>query len=84
MDKQKLNRAIKQAKITVKEVQSDSMYYPPKVGIRPHKETNYNYTINIGGLNLDDMKAFMNWLKEVNPSWLEGIEQDYDDGWNLN
>ena len=40
------------------------MYYPEKVGIRPHKETNYNYKINIGGL--------------------EGIEQDFNDGWNLN
>jgi len=84
MDKQKLNKAIKHARIAVKEVQNDSMYYSPKVGVRPHKETNYNYTINIGGLNLDDMIAFIQWFKEVNPSWLEGIEQDFNDGWNLN
>lgn len=84
MDKQNLNKAIKHAKITVKEIQSDSIYYPPKFGIRPHKETNYNYIIHIGNLNSDDMMSFIDWFKEVNPSWLEGIEQDFNDGWNLN
>lgn len=82
MNKQKLNNAIKHAKITVKEVQNDSMYYSSNIAIRPRKETNYHYTINIGGLSTDDMVAFMDWFKEVNPSWLEGIEQDFDNGWN--
>lgn len=83
MDKQKLNNALKHAKITVREIQSDSMRYSSNIAIRPYKETNYHYMINIGGLSTDDMVAFMNWFKEVKPDWLEGIEQDYDDGWNF-
>lgn len=83
MDKQKLNNALKHAKITVREIQSDSMCYSSNIAIRPRKKTNYHYTINIGGLSTDDMIAFMNWFKEVKPDWLEGIEQDYDDGWNI-
>ncbi len=78
MNEHNLDNAIKHARITVKEVQSDSMYYPLKVGIRTRKETNYNYTINIGNLNLRNMKAFMDWFKEINPNWLEGIEQDFE------
>lgn len=83
MDKQKLNKAIKHARITVKEVQHDSIYYSPDIRVRAHPRTDYNYTINISDLNLRDMKAFMDWFKEINHSWLEGIEQDFDDGWNL-
>lgn len=79
----KLNKATKHAKITVKEIQSDSMYYSPDLYTRPWKATCYNYTINIGDLSSDDMLAFVEWFKEVNPSWLEGIEQDFDDGWNI-
>lgn len=89
----KLNNAIKHAKITVEEVQSDSMYYEDFYGdsshyssntyVRPHKETNYHYTINIGGLSTDDMIAFMNWFKEVNPDWLEGIDQRHGDDWDI-
>ena len=75
----KLNNAIKHAKITVKEVQNDSMYYSSNIAVRPHKETNYHYTINIGGLSTDDMVAFMNWFKEVKPDWLEGIDQRHSD-----
>lgn len=83
MDKKKLNNAIKHAKITVTEVQSDSLYLDPDVSIRPIKGTGYEYTIRIGNLNEHDMDAFMNWFREVKPNWLEGIEQDFDDGWNL-
>lgn len=84
MDKQKLNKAIKHARITVKEVYGDSICYSPNIGVRPHRETKYNYTIHLGNLNSDDMFAFIHWFREVNPGWLEGIEQDLDDGWNLN
>ena len=84
MDKQKLNKAIKHAKITVTEVQHDSIYYSPDIRVLPHQITDYNYTIHISDLNLHDMMAFMHWFKEVKPDWLEGIEQDFDDGWNLN
>ena len=83
MDKQKLNNALKHAKITVREIQSDSMRYSSNIAIRARKETNYHYTINIGGLSTDDMTAFMNWFKEVKPDWLEGIEQSHDDGWSV-
>ena len=84
MDKQKLNKAIKNSKITVTEVQHDYINYSPDIGVRACPRTDYNYTINISGLNSHDMMAFMDWFKEVNPNWLEGLEQDFDDGWNLN
>lgn len=74
----KLNNAIKHAKITVTEIQHDSIYYSQDIRVRARPRTDYNYTINISGLNLNDMKTFMNWFKEVNPSWLEGIEQDFE------
>ena len=90
----KLNNAIKHAKITVEEVQSYSMYYEDfyrdyshyssNTYVRPHKETSYHYTINIGGLSTDDMVAFMSWFKEVKPDWLDGLEQGYDNGWSKN
>lgn len=79
----KLNNAIEHAKITVKEVQNDSMYYSPNIAVRPRKETNYHYTINIGGPSTDDMVAFMNWFKEVKPDWLEGIDQRHSDSWDI-
>ena len=28
------------------------------------------------------MMAFMHWFKEINPGWLERLDQDFDDGWN--
>lgn len=82
MDKQKINKAIKHAKITVKEVQNDSLYLAPSISIRPIKVSGCEYTIHIGGLNTEDMTAFVNWFREVKPDWLEGIEQDFDDGWS--
>lgn len=82
MNKRKLDDAVKHARITVTEVQSDSLYYDPGISVRPSKRTDYAYTIHIGNLNSQDMEAFMNWLKEVKPDWLEGIEQGYNDGWN--
>lgn len=83
MNKQKLNKAIKNSKITVTEIQSD-IYTPYIVGVVPRPRTDYSYTIHISHLSSDDMMAFMHWFKEVNPNWLEGIEQGYDDGWGVN
>lgn len=79
MDKHKLNKAIKKhAKITVTEVQHDYIDYSPDIRVRPRSRTDYNYTIHISDLNLNDMMVFMDWFKEINPSWLEGIEQDFE------
>ncbi|AZA17297.1 MAG: hypothetical protein HOU59_gp32 (endogenous virus) [Lactobacillus phage ViSo-2018a] len=83
MDKRRLNNAIEHARITVTEVQNDSLYLDPSISIRPIKGSDHEYTNHIGGLNTEDMIFFMNWFKEVKPDWLEGIEQDFDDGWIL-
>ena len=86
MDEQKLNKAIEHARIKVKEDVSDHYrygYFESNIYVRPEKETDYEYTIQIGGLNTEDMTAFVNWFREVKPDWLEGLEQGYDDGWNL-
>lgn len=83
MDKKKLNKAIKNSKITVTEIQSET-YTPYIVGVIPRPRTDYSYTIHISHLNSDGMMAFMHWFKEVNPNWLEGIEQGYDNGWGVN
>lgn len=85
MDKQKLNKAIEHARIKVTEDVSDHVRYrcfDSNIYASPEKETDYEYTIHIGGLNTKDMTIFMNWFKEVKPDWLEGLEQGYDDGWN--
>lgn len=86
MDEQKLNKAIEHAKIKVTENISDHFRYrcfDSNIYISPEKEQDYEYTIHISGLNTEDMTAFMNWFGEVKPNWLEGLEQGYDDGWNL-
>ena len=83
MDEQRLNKAIKHAKIKVIEDVSDHVRYrcfESNVYVSPREVTDYEYTIHIGNLSTKDMTAFMNWFKEVKPDWLEGLEQGYDDG----
>ena len=85
MDEQKLNKAIEHAKIKVTEDVSDHYrcrHFNENVYVSPGVGQDYEYTIHIGGLNTEDMTAFMNWFGEVRPDWLEGLEQGYDDGWN--
>ena len=82
MNENNLDNAIKHAKITVTEVHNDSLYLDPGASIRPIKGSGYEYTIHIGGLNTEDMTTFVNWFRDVKPDWLEGIEQDFDDGWS--
>ena len=85
MGKQRLNKAIEHARITVREDVSDHFQlrcFEQKTYFSSQKENDYKYTIQIGDLNTEDMIAFMHWFKEVKPDWLGGLEQSYNDGWN--